>query len=507
MTTYLITNDATWIGLTSFHGGDRLIVTPNASLVMPDVGVSDVGVAGATAISFAGYVYLHSVAVDYSVTFSITASGQFLSDTYGTALCIGGSGGGAHLDAAGQITVSNGTAIATAGGGNGIVTSGRVVADIGVALSGPGDTLSNTGLILGTTQAVVLGYGTRLTNLGTLQAAGSAVLVQGDGVRISNGGIIGSPGTISSLGGAVQVTASGHFWLTNAGQISGDITSAGGSDDVIRNTGRITGDVDLGAGNDRYLGGHLGGDLAMGLGNDTVDARGNAVSGEITDTGGSDTYLIDSPLTRIVDTGAEVDTVLAWTSFHLADGLEVLVLQGAADLNGLGNGLDNAVTGNSGDNRLVGGAGNDTLAGGDGDDLLRGGSGADRLAGEDGNDTIKGEFGRDTLTGGAGADSFEFTSLGHTLAAVAGSDLITDFTQGDDHIDLSAIDAIHGNGAAADAFTFIGSTDFTGTAGQLRAVQAGGFTLIEMDINADGHADSVIRLSGLYTLTAADFML
>ncbi len=498
MTTYLITNDATWIGLTSFHGGDRLIVTPNASLVMPDVALTDVGVAGATAISFAGYVYLQSLGVDYNVNFSITGSGQFVSDTSGVALRIGGSGGGAHLDAAGQITVAEGTAIATLGGSNTIVTSGRVSAEVGVDLTSAGDSLANGGLIHGVTHAVILGDATRLSNLGTLEANGSAVLVEGSGVRFSNGG---------TISGAVEVAGAGSFWLINAGQIIGDVTSSGGADDVIRNSGRITGDVTLGAGNDRYAGGHLDGDLTMGLGNDTVDARGNAVAGEIIDQGGSDIYLVDSPLTRITDMGSEVDTVLAWTSYRLEDGLEVLILKGATDLNGTGNALDNAITGNTGDNRLVGGAGNDTLSGGEGNDLLRGGSGADRLSGDDGDDILRGEFGRDTLTGGAGSDSFVFASLGHTGAGQAGADTVTDFTQGEDHIDLSAIDAIRGNGAAADVFTFIGTTAFTGTAGQLHAVQSGGVTLIEMDVNGDGQADAVIRLMGLYTLTAADFVL
>ncbi len=501
MTTYLITTDVTWIGLTSFQAGDRLIVTPDGALVVPEVALMDLGVAGATSINFAGYVYLDSVTVDHTVSFSITGSGQVVSDTSGVALSIGGSGGFAHLDTAGQITVGSGTAIATAGGSNSVVTSGRVAANIGVLLTGAGDTLSNAGLIHGTAHAVSLGDGTSLANLGTLEALGSAVLVAGEGVRVANSG------TINGLDVAFAVTGVGPFWLRNAGQILGDITSTGGADDVIHNSGRITGDVDLGTGNDRFGGGHLSGDLTMGLGNDTVDARGNAVGGEIRDIGGSDTYLVDSNLTRIIDTGAEVDTVFAWTSFRLEDGLDVLVLKGAADLNGSGNALDNAISGNAGDNRLTGGAGNDALTGGDGDDTLRGAAGADRLSGEDGCDVLIGAFGRDTLTGGNGSDRFVFASLGHAGATLGGADTITDFTQGDDRIDLSSIDAIRGNGAARDGFTFIGSAGFTSSAGQLLAVQAGGATLIEMDVTGDGLADAVIRLSGLYTLTAGNFLL
>ncbi len=49
--------------------------------------------------------------------------------------------------------------------------------------------------------------------------------------------------------------------------------------------------------------------------------------------------------------------------------LEVLVMQGSADLQAYGNALPNTITGNSGNNLIDGGAGADTMAGGAGDDL------------------------------------------------------------------------------------------------------------------------------------------
>ena len=52
-------------------------------------------------------------------------------------------------------------------------------------------------------------------------------------------------------------------------------------------------------------------------------------------------------------------------------------------------------------------------------------------------DTIEGGAGGDTLTGGAGADTFVFKSGD-------GNDKITDFTNGTDTIDLSAITPITG---------------------------------------------------------------
>ena len=61
----------------------------------------------------------------------------------------------------------------------------------------------------------------------------------------------------------------------------------------------------------------------------------------------------------------------------MGDNLEDLLLLGIADLEAVGNGLDNRITGNRGDNRLDGVAGDDTLIGGGGDDVLNGGEGRD----------------------------------------------------------------------------------------------------------------------------------
>jgi Ca2+-binding RTX toxin-like protein len=440
MTTYLITNYVTWLGFSTLNAGDRLIVAPSGGLVMPDTDLSVLG-SGATAIALGGYVYLDQITITRQVSFTIAATGQFLSDTASAGLQLGGtvgsSTGQAHLDAAGEISVLNGVGVQTWGGQNVVINSGRITADVGVNLASTLDHLTNSGSILGLTHAVHMqDFGVTLSNLGSLSAShGSAVLVEGDSGSVLN------TGHISGAGGAIEVRTDGRFDLTNSGSITGNIVSTGAAQDTIANTGTITGDVSLGAGNDRYGGGHLSGQLSMGLGNDTVDARGNAVAGEILDSGGADTYYVDSDLTRIVDTGPGRDTVLAWSSFHLDAGLEVLRLFGAGDLNGFGNGLASRITGNSGNNRLSGGMGNDTLSGAAGNDILRGGMGADVLFGGAGDDTLRGDLGRDTLTGGSGRDTFVFNALNQTGPDAASADTITDFTQGEDRIDLSGIDA------------------------------------------------------------------
>lgn len=114
-----------------------------------------------------------------------------------------------------------------------------------------------------------------------------------------------------------------------------------------------------------------------------------------------------------------------------------------------GEGTDTA-NGANGDDVLFGGSGDDFLSGDQGNDKLNGGSGADDLAGG---------RGRDVLTGGADADTFIFANNG-------GNDTITDFEDGLDQIDLSAIGAL---------------TEFN----ELSITQVGGNVIIDLDGNND----------------------
>jgi Ca2+-binding RTX toxin-like protein len=124
--------------------------------------------------------------------------------------------------------------------------------------------------------------------------------------------------------------------------------------------------------------------LSGGEGQDTLQGNGgiDTLEGGL----GNDRYIVDSNNVVILegDTGG-VDTVVASVSFTLTNSLENLILTGSANINGLGNSLDNTITGNSGNNSLNGVSGNDTLNAGAGSDALRGGLG-DVLLGGTGND-------------------------------------------------------------------------------------------------------------------------
>jgi len=141
------------------------------------------------------------------------------------------------------------------------------------------------------------------------------------------------------------------------------------------------------------------------------------------------------------------------------------------------------------------GSGNDTLIGNDAANLLSAGAGNDTLDGGAGSDTLIGGLGKDLLTGGAGADVFDYDALGES--AVGGNrDVIADFEQGSDRIDLSDL-ALS---------LFVGDAGFSGTTGEVRAVSFDGTTIIEGDSNGDRLADFQVELADALELTASDFV-
>ena len=118
-----------------------------------------------------------------------------------------------------------------------------------------------------------------------------------------------------------------------------------------------------------------------------------------------------------------------------------------------------------------------------------------------------GGAGRDTPTGGEDSDTFVFQSASDSgLVSAKANDIITDFTAGQDRIDLSAINA---NTATAgdDAFTFLGSGPFTHASGQLDFFKAGSKIILQGDVNGDGLADFQIQLNGIASISAGDLVL
>jgi Ca2+-binding RTX toxin-like protein len=236
-----------------------------------------------------------------------------------------------------------------------------------------------------------------------------------------------------------------------------------------------------------------GNDILKALaGNDLLDGgKGNDT---MFGGAGNDTYIVDSVGDVVTELAKEgTDMVKASISYALTANVENLLLTGTGNLNGTGNELANMITGNDGANTLSGLAGKDTILGGGG------------------NDTIIGGAGLDTMTGGAGNDKFVFAQADFSSKTSSGADTIVDFTAGD-KIDLSAIDALvsaSGYGASGNqAFHFIGTNNFHNhTGGELRYAVSGGNTYVYGNMNGDTSADWCIKLDGVHTLSAGDFIL
>ena len=157
------------------------------------------------------------------------------------------------------------------------------------------------------------------------------------------------------------------------------------------------------AGNDTVTGTNGRDLLVGGGGNDTLSGLAgrdvlNGGPGADTLQGGADNDLyvyIDATDTVVEQPGSGIDTI--WTrevSFTLPANVEnLLLVEGTAARDGIGNELDNVITGNAAHNGLVGGDGNDTLIGGGGADDMFGGFGNDTYSVDNASDLVGEPFG------------------------------------------------------------------------------------------------------------------
>jgi Ca2+-binding RTX toxin-like protein len=333
----------------------------------------------------------------------------------------------------------------TIDGGEGIDTAvytasnAGVYADISINLyfggHATGDTLTGIENLIGSSyDDVLVGY--TGSNVLTGAAGNDALFGAYDDDTLlggkDNDTLTGGTGADVLNGGDGVDTAS---YLTAAAGLTVSLTTGTGTGDAQGDTfisiENLTGsgftDTLVGAGNANVLDGGGGIDTLQGL-------------------LGDDTYVVDNVADVVLENANEGnDTVNASVNFVLPANVENLVLQGAADLQGYGNGLVNALFGNTGINAL------------------------------------NGEAGADTLTGDAGDDAFIFD------AGEAGGDAVADFA---------------GNGAAAgDVLLFSG---FGTAAGGATFTQIGATNQWQIHSGLDAH-NEIITLLNSASVNAADF--
>jgi Ca2+-binding RTX toxin-like protein len=319
---------------------------------------------------------------------------------------------------------------------------------------------------------------------------GNDALSGGDGNDILDGGA-GIDSMSGGLGNDVYLVDDGaDSVLESAGEGADTIFA---SIDVallasnVENLVLLSGAL-LGRGND------LANVIVGNAGNNVLD--GGSSNDVMFGGAGNDSYAVDSGLDGVIENvGEGSDTVYSTVDLVLAANVENLVLQGSADLQGYGNGLNNAIYGNAGNNILDGGAGADGMIGGAGNDVYYVDNAADGVVenvgeGNDavfatahfalsanvetlvlqgsanlqgyGNDlanTLYGNSGNNILNGGTGADIM-FGGLGDDAYFVDGGDgVIENAGEGNDAVFSTTHLALPAN---VEILVLLGSADLQG---------------------------------------------
>ena len=313
-------------------------------------------------------------------------------------------------------------------------------------------------VFLSAESAVFVGAGATLYSTSNLQIPTIESLAAGRTVQIE-GTVASQPANPVTLRMDEIGTGNHTVVIGTAGAAYGNANFASvfvaGTGNLLHNSGLITGGGGVwgngwGAGrleNDGDIVGlrFAGVKLFDGVGSNTI-----LNGGVITGTGG---VVLQNATATIVNLAeGEIRSTSATAAAIDAS------LAGAAGftLRNLGTvtGLDDAVLGSAGadtirndgliDGDVLLGAGNDVfrgrkglvegeLRGGDGNDTLISGRGDDLLLGERGLDRLDGGAGDDTMTGGQNPDVFVFSRAG-----AGGADLVTDFQDNLDDLDLTA---------------------------------------------------------------------
>ena len=315
-------------------------------------------------------------------------------------------------------------------------------------------------------------------------ANGTDHVIYGSG---ADDGLIGNTGNDNLFGQAGNDTLDGADGNDNlVGGSGNDTVNGGAGNDTVGHTvdggllgANDTGAIDGGTGTDTLA-------LTSNGGSQTLNITLNAV-GAVTNVEGNNVFNVE---VMTADLGAGADTLAyasatAGVTVNLATGTATGFTSIANIENVSSGGGSDTLTGNGAANVLSGGGAADTIVGGAGNDTLIGGGGADTLNGGADNDTIDGGGGVDAMTGSLGNDIFDFNQIAESGVGAGNRDIITDFTTGQDDIDVNTIDA---NSGAAGNQNFSNLFGLNGAA----FTAAGQMRFTQIDTDGVGGVDSTL---------------
>jgi len=269
----------------------------------------------------------------------------------------------------------------------------------------------------------------------------------------------------------------------------GDTLYGGSGDDVLNGGGGNDDLADGGGGDDRLYGGEGADSLAAGQGY-------NELYG-----GDGDDFLFASrevvqDLGGLIDGGDGYDQLILSGSAFSGDHFffDYDQFAATAQISGIDSFYLDLIAPPPSDGSV-----SLTILGGSLDDYLLGDEVNDVLNGRAGDDTLIGRTGKDILTGGEGADRFVFNveyryygvteGLPDSRAGGGVRDVITDFTPGEDRIDLSQLQY----------------TDVS----RISTKAIGSGIIVYYDVDGDGadfDQDFAVQLNGLTTISESDFI-
>ncbi len=268
-------------------------------------------------------------------------------------------------------------------------------------------------------------------------------------IAANNAAVLGGAGNDSFTVSSSKVTLTG-------GKGNDSFKLSGKNPMLIYNTGDGNDTVNFVSGMQISLSGSTqiktlgksGSDLLLGFGkNSSIKVTGakstdtlkvSDASGSVTLVAGkfdlADSLTFNSKNSSVTVAKNFTDSLAPSDDIYLGGSkLSKVVTINAANVTGeftlTGNDKANIISAGKNNDSILGGNGNDSIAGNAGNDKLFGQNGNDSLSGGKGNDSLWGGDGNDTLTGNDGNDIFIYES---------GKDFITDYTAGQDKIQIAS---------------------------------------------------------------------